>query len=179
LALAPLDDDAEACRWELARRYCHVFGPTTPSEFAVWAGIDREDAHATFERLRAELVEVRAERSAGWVLTESLALLTASDGVPGSTRVLPPGDAYLLARDRTLLVPERAYWSRLWPQGNVPPGGLLVDGELVGVWRRQGHAFTISSWRSIHSRQKDAVEAEIAAMPPLGANQPTVTWKAT
>ena len=40
---APEIDQAEACR-ELARRYLHVFGPTTAAGFARWAGISRRAA---------------------------------------------------------------------------------------------------------------------------------------
>jgi hypothetical protein len=35
---APEIDPADACR-ELARRYLHIFGPTTAASFARWAGI--------------------------------------------------------------------------------------------------------------------------------------------
>jgi hypothetical protein len=36
--------DPLAARRELARRYLHVFGPTTPASFATWAGIGPADA---------------------------------------------------------------------------------------------------------------------------------------
>ena len=172
------DDDAEACRRELARRYFRAFGPSTPPAFAIWAGIDRHDADTTFERLRPELVEVRLGGSVRWIPAETQDLLTAFDDAPDTTRVLPPGDAYLLTRDRALVVPDPVLRSRLWPQRNVPPGGVLLKGELVGTWRRHGHAFTISSWRVIPSREKELIEAEVAAMPPLATGQPSVTWTA-
>ena len=35
----PPEVDPRDARLELARRYLHVFGPTTPEAFAEWAGI--------------------------------------------------------------------------------------------------------------------------------------------
>jgi Winged helix DNA-binding domain len=46
----PEIDPADACR-ELARRYLHVFGPTTADGFARWAGISRRSAAAAFASL--------------------------------------------------------------------------------------------------------------------------------
>ena len=43
---------ADACR-ELARRYLHIFGPTTAQGFARWAGISRRAGAAAFAALEA------------------------------------------------------------------------------------------------------------------------------
>ena len=79
------------------------------------------------------------------------------------------GDAYLLLQgaDRELLVPDpgrrRALWTpRVWP------GGLLVDGELAGVWRRAGATMTIQPWRAMSGSERDAVAAEAASLPLPG-----------
>ena len=44
-------EPADACR-ELARRYLHVFGPTTASGFARWAGISRRARGRSLRRAR-------------------------------------------------------------------------------------------------------------------------------
>ncbi len=177
-AAEPPDADIEMCRLELARRYLHVFGPSTSSNFATWAGIDRQDAADTWVALRDELVDVQVNKSVRQVLAETYRSAIAEDEIPQTTRLLPPGDPYLLARDREIVVPDKQNRSHLWPQGNVPPGGLLVVGELAGTWRRQGHAFTISTWMSVASGVKDFIQAEIHEMPPLGS-EPTVRWTST
>ena len=51
-------DPADACR-ELARRYLHIFGPTTADGFARWAGISRSSAANAFASLEGSLLQVR------------------------------------------------------------------------------------------------------------------------
>jgi hypothetical protein len=130
--------------------------------------------------LRDELVDVQVNNSVCQVSAEDhRGATTEGDEIPKTTRLLPPGDTYLLARDREIVVPDKQNWSHLWPQGNVPRGGLLVDGELAGTWRRQLHAFTVSTWRPVSGGVKDLVQAEVNEMPPLGPGEPTVRWTST
>ena len=51
---APEVDPADACR-ELARRYLHIFGPTTADGFARWAGISRGAGATAFASLEGSL----------------------------------------------------------------------------------------------------------------------------
>jgi Winged helix DNA-binding domain len=53
---------------------------------------------------------------------------------PAGVRLLPVGDPYLQQRDRATLVEDEQARRKLW-QPVRGPGGVLVDGEIVGVWR--------------------------------------------
>ena len=46
----PPEVDPREARLELARRYLHVFGPTTPEAFAAWAGIPARRGHRGVRR---------------------------------------------------------------------------------------------------------------------------------
>lgn len=175
----PSDAEIEACRLELARRYLHVFAPSASSHFATWPGIDGQDGIDTWVAHQEELVDVSVKRSVRQVLAESHRAFAEEDDISDTTRLLPPGDSYLLACDREVVVPDKQNRSQLWPQGNVPPGGLLVEGELAGTWRRQNHSFTITPWQTIGTAVKDVVQAEVEAMPSLGAGGSTVRWIST
>ena len=60
--------DAGAAALELARRYLHVFGPSTPEGFAKWAGIGTRKAAAVFDALTTELMPVRTPAGDAWIL---------------------------------------------------------------------------------------------------------------
>jgi hypothetical protein len=49
-------------------------------------------------------------------------------------RLLPPGDPLLHVADRDVLVEDRGRQRQLWRALHAP-GAVLVDGDVVGVWR--------------------------------------------
>ena len=160
------DVDPRDARRELARRYLHIFGPTTAEAFAQWAGIGPRHGSAAFDELRRWLTPVRTPVGDSWVLTSDEPTLRASPGPAASARLLPSGDAYFLlqGRDRELLVPNASFRRALWTP-RVWPGGVLVDGEIVGTWRRALGTVTIQAWRRLTRAGRDAVAAEAAALP--------------
>ena len=161
--------DPRDARLELARRYLHIYGPTTPEAFAWWAGIRPPHGVAAFQALGRSLTPVNTPVGDAWILSRDEPTLGAASGPVAPARLLPSGDAYLLLQgaDRELLVPDtdrrRALWTpRVWP------GGLLVDGELVGTWRRANLAMTIQPWRPLSRGERDAVASEAASLPLPG-----------
>lgn len=171
---APEVDPLDA-RDELARRYLHVFGPTTAEAFAKWAGVSRRAATAAFESLRPSLTLVRTPIGDAWILTSDEQALRADLGPDAPARLLPSGDAYYLlhAVDRELLVPDAGRRATLWTP-RVWPGAVLVDGEVVGTWRRAHDVVTIEAWGRPSRAARAAVEAEAASLPLPGLGRPIV-----
>jgi hypothetical protein len=161
----PSADPREAQR-ELARRYLHVFGPATRDAFAQWAGIPLREAAATFDALGAALLAVRTPLGESWILARDEPIYRAGARAPAPARLLPSGDAYFLlhGRDRELLVPDATQRGALWTS-RVWPGAVLVDGEIVGTWRRAAGQVTITPWTRLSRTARAAVEAEAAALP--------------
>ena len=160
--------EPRAARLELARRYLHVFGPTTPESFARWAGIGLENGMAAFDALRRTLAPVRTPIGDAWILTCDEPELR-SPGSPAAARLLPSGDAYFLLQgaDRELVVPQPERRAQLWTS-RVWPGAILVEGEIVGTWRRAGAILTVQPWRRLSRGGRAAVEAEAVALPLPG-----------
>lgn len=158
-----------ALRLELARRYLHVFGPTTVGSFAKWAGIGAKQAREAFDSLAADLVPIRTSIGDGWLLAADEATARAAPGATAPARFLPSGDTFFLlwGVDRELLVPNAGRRDELWTS-RVWPGALLVNGEVAGVWRRAGPDVSIDTWRVLTRKERDAVEAEAATMPLPG-----------
>jgi hypothetical protein len=175
----PPEVDPRDAGLELARRYLHIFGPTTPEAFVEWAGIAPRRGGAAFDALRRSLTPVRTPVGDAWVLTRDEPTFRAAPGSVAHARLLPSGDAYFLLQgaDRELLVPDadrrRALWTpRVWP------GGVLVEGEVVGTWRRAEATVTIQPWRRLSRAARDAVEAEAGSLPLPGVlGRIVVRWE--
>ncbi len=175
----PPDIDPRDARAELARRYMHVLSPATPESFARWAGIGRSGGLAAFHALGPEIAPVRTPIGEAWILAGDEPAFRADPEPTASARLLPSGDAYYLlhGRDRGLLVPDRDRRDTLWTS-RVWPGALMVDGEIVGTWRRSQEVVTIEPWRRLSRAAREAVEAEAATLPLPGLDRDiAVRWE--
>jgi len=176
---APDIAPADACR-ELARRYLHIFGPTTANGFGRWAGISRRAAAAAFTALEGSLLPVRSPLGDEWLLAVDEPELRAGETPAAPARLLPSGDAYFLLHgaDRELLLPRLDQREQLWTS-RVWPGALLVDGEIRGTWRRAQHTVRIDTFGRLSAGARDAVETEAGNLPLPGLDRPIdVVWNA-
>jgi hypothetical protein len=173
------DVDPHDARRELARRYLHVFGPTTSEAFAKWAGIGAAQGRATFGELAGSLTPVRTPIGEAFILTRDEASFRAPAGPPAAARLLPSGDAFFLLHgaDRELLVPDAARRGALWTP-RVWPGAVLVAGEVAGTSRRAQADVSIQPWRRLTRVEREAVETEAASLPLPGVEgQIVVRWE--
>lgn len=160
------DVEPHEARRELARRHLHVFGPATAEGFAGWAGITAAAGRAAFAALEGEVVPVRTPIGDAWILAEDEELFRRPPGSPAPARLLPSGDAYYLlwGADRELLVEDPTLRDELWTS-RMWPGAVLVEGEVVGTWRRSGHRVRVRPWRRLSTTARYAVEAEASGLP--------------
>jgi hypothetical protein len=163
------DIEPREARLELARRYLHFFGPTSATAFAGWAGIRPPAARAAFDALSGSLTPVRTPLGDEWILTRDEPTFRASPGPTAPARLLPSGDAYFLLQSpqRELLVPDAKRRSALWTP-RVWPGAILIDGEIVGTWRRADTIVALETWRRLSRAERDAVAAEAESLPLPG-----------
>jgi hypothetical protein len=171
--------DPLAARRELARRYLHVYGPTTLQAFAKWAGIGTVEARVAFDSLSSSLLAVHTPIGEARILARDEDALREPPGAPAAARLLPSGDAFYLLQgaDRELLVPDARRRSQLWTS-RVWPGAVLVSGEIVGTWRRAQAKLTIEAWRRLTRAERDAVETEAQSLPLPGIEGQIVTsWE--
>jgi hypothetical protein len=176
--LPPPEIDPRDARLELARRYLHIFGPTTPEAFAEWVGIGPPRGRAAFDALGRTLTPVRTPVGDRWILTRDEPTFRAAPRAVAPARLLPSGDAYFLLQgnDRELLAPDAARRRELWTP-RVWPGALLVEGDVVGTWRRTHGSVAIQTWRRLSRTARDAVEAEATSLPLPGTEgQIVVRW---
>lgn len=160
--------DPTSARLELARRYLHVFGPSTPEAFRKWAGIAASAAQATFRDLANELIATRSPTigEAQILRQDEASFRNRSSDVETGVRLLPSGDTFYLAwdADRELLVPDATRRAELWTS-RVWPGALLLNGEIAGTWRRAGRQIEIHPWRKLTPKEKQALELDATSLP--------------
>ena len=168
-----------AARLEMARRYLHVFGPSTAAAFAKWGGLGVRQGTGAFDLLGDELVPVATPIGDAFILAADETGYRADPGADAPARLLPSGDAYFLlwGAQRALLVPDAKRQPELWTP-RVWPGALLVDGEIRGVWRRANDVVTAHAWERLTKQQRAAIEAEAEGLPLPGIDRGIrVVWE--
>jgi hypothetical protein len=172
------DLSPEDARKELLRRHLRILGPGTVESFAAWAGMKPRAARTVFRALRDELVPVRTPLGHAWLSESDEKVLRSNHPESASARLLPSGDSYFLlwGEDRSLVVPQATLRDRLWTP-RVWPGAVLVDGEVVGTWRRSGSTVTVTAWRRLPKSRRRAVTDEAEAFPlPTASEGVRVVW---
>ena len=136
--LAPADEVPD--RLDVVRAYLRLLGPATPQHVAGYLDAPVKDVTA---RWPDDATEVSVDGERRWLLADDVGRL--DDAPREVTRLLAPFDLYLQARDRSLLVPDQDRAKDLW-RTLGRPGGVLVDGEIVGTWRarKAGSGVTVS-----------------------------------
>ena len=169
LRSAPLEPDRTSARAELARRFLHCYGPATSQQFAEWTQRSLGDARDAFSLIEEELVEVATGRKPAWLLGRDQQAFY-SPPQPEGARLLPVQDPFLQQRDRPTLLPEQSARRKLW-QPIRGPGGVLVDGEIVGTWRtRTKRALlevSVELFGRLSRTARDVIEAEAERLVPF------------
>ncbi|PXY32471.1 winged helix DNA-binding domain-containing protein [Prauserella muralis] len=157
--------------------YLRLHGPATAADAAGFVGTTR----ATVEKhlWPGDLTEVRMDGRARYLPAGAVAALEHPPE-PTPVRLLPPWDPYLQARDRALLVPDKAHQKQLWKiLGN--PGAVLADGELAGAWRTKSSGkrldVTVTALLPLRKAVRAEVEAEAERVAAVrGLTGARVSW---
>jgi hypothetical protein len=156
-------------RSELARRFLRCFGPATAQNFADWTKRSLSDAKNAFSLIEEELLAIAADGGKAWLLRSDQKRFS-SPPEPKEVRLLPVQDPYLQQRDRSTVLPDATLRRKLW-QPTRGPGGLLVDGEVVGTWRarskRDRLELTVEPFGRLPRGAREHIEAEAARIAPF------------
>lgn len=150
---------------ELALRYFRSRGPATVQDFAKWSGLTVADGSAGLEAVKAQL---RHEQVGGQTHWSSISEPITKDGSP-IAYLLSVYDEYISGyKDRSAMIDEK-HAARLWALGNALTYIVVVDGQVVGTWKRTLRRDRVLIETNIFTQlAKDAQRAVVAAAHRYG-----------
>jgi hypothetical protein len=155
----PVHEPDLAALGRLVRAYLTLLGPATQAHVAGYLDARRADVEQAWPD---DLVEVSLAGVRTWLPADRQQAL-ASPPDAELVRLLGGFDPYLQARDRDLIVPDKAVHKALWPV-LARPGAVFVDGEVVGTWRPKASgtklAIMIDSFGPLPAPVRSQVDAE-------------------
>jgi hypothetical protein len=118
---------------ELAGRFFLSRGPATVQDFARWSGLTVVDARAGLEAVGSQLQHEQIDGQSYW---RSPATPAISEHAPAAV-LLSIYDEYISGyKDRSAVI-EPSYGAKLQALGNALTAIVVVDGQVVGTWKRR------------------------------------------
>jgi hypothetical protein len=151
----PSRDEALA---EVARRYFQSRGPATVYDFAWWTGLGLGQAREALALAQGSLISERVDGEAYWLVDGK----AASRRSP-SVHLLPAFDEYLVGyRDRSAVL-DLAHVRKVNAGGGMLSPAVVVDGRIVGTWRRAigsgAVRVAVSPFRRLSGPEREGVGA--------------------
>jgi hypothetical protein len=147
---------------ELVRRYFTSHGPATIPDFVFWSGLTTADTRAGLDMVKGELVEEVIDGQSYWLNPD---LPVAA--IPSPTaHLLSNYDEYLISTRVSTPFLEPEHLPLLTESYSIFPHCVVIDGRLVGNWRRQFKKnqviITLNLFTPISEAQKQAIDGAAA-----------------
>jgi hypothetical protein len=118
---------------EIAKRYFTGHGPATLQDFVWWSGLTTADATAGLEMAKRSLVQENINGQNYWLASSMPA---TKDSAP-TAHLLPAYDEYTVAyKDRSAALNPKYANLPNYGYGIFNPT-IVVDGQVVGTWKRE------------------------------------------
>jgi len=141
----------------LAGRYFRTRGPATVADFAWWSGLTMGEARAGLEAVKGGLVSLAVGGRTLWHADE------APEPVAGSAYLLPAFDEFLLAyKDRDDVL-DPTHVKKVNLGGGLLSPCVVVDGVVIGTWRRTLGPATVAVEVSWFGRPSAKVRDDVSA----------------
>jgi hypothetical protein len=146
---------------EVAQRYFTGHGPATIADFMWWTGLPAAEARAGLEMAKPQLISETIEGQTYWLSPHKPTLKPDPDTV----YLLPGFDEYLLGyKDRSAVL-EAQYVPYIWPGGGMFSPTVVLDGRVVGAWKRTFKkntvVVTVTPFTSLSKAQSQAMSAAV------------------
>jgi hypothetical protein len=120
---------------ELARRYFASHGPATVYDFARWTGLTVTETRSGIEAAGSGLTSEKIGGKEYWTATVAPNHMAHDES---NVHLLPGFDEYLLGyKDRSAVLPEEHAPKIVPGKNGVFLPTIVVDGQVVGIWKRK------------------------------------------
>lgn len=149
---------ADEALFELTKRYFHSHGPAQLQDFSWWSGLPLTDVRKGIALLASEL---QKEEQNG----KTYYFFKTQKATSEETVFLVPGfDEYFIAYTDRSDVLEKHYAKQLNQGGGMVSGAVVVNGNMVGGWRRtfekKSVVITVRMFETISQTQQQAVKQQ-------------------
>lgn len=124
---------------ELTRRYFTSHGPALPQDFAWWSGLTLTDVRAGLDMVKDSLRQETLSGQTCWFSPNRPVLQAPSP----AAYLLPNYDEYLVSYRNSRHAIEPEYLALFYARNVVFSHFVLVDGRVVGSWRRDFEKKTV------------------------------------
>ena len=144
---------------ELARRYFVSRGPATVQDFAKWSGLPSADAKRGLAAVKDRLQHEALDGSDYWFPPSPSPARLASP----TADLLSVYDEYITGYQDRSMIGKPEVIARLFTIGAALSYLVVIDGQIVGMWKRQLErstvVITIDYWTRVTRAQMRAVTA--------------------
>ena len=159
---ARISDRNEALA-ELARRYFASRGPATVQDFAKWSGLTITDCRSGLEAVEDLLEHEVVDGSEYW----QSAAKAVAHGRSTIAHVLSIYDEYVSGYKDRSAIGSASVAKRLLAMGNALSGIILVNGQIIGTWKRtfvgQVVHVRLQPFTPLKKAERTAVDAAVEA----------------
>lgn len=145
---------------ELALRYFRSHGPALLKDFAWWSGLTLKEANEGICLVKSQLVEETMDGKTYWFSPHIRTIQPKSPTV----FFLSIFDEYTIAYKDRSAISDDGYLEKLLTMGAAFTSILLLDGKVVGTWKRVfkkgGVEMTINPSRPLSQIEREELEAE-------------------
>lgn len=126
--------DRDEALVELVRRYLRSHGPATVQDLSWWSGLTVADLKMALDILGTDVQPKRIESFTFWSLSSDKPPRTGARGV----HLLQAFDELIVgySESRFFGDPRAADARAAWKDRSLPMGVVLIDGRVVGHWKR-------------------------------------------
>src|SRR5262245_20601541 len=143
---------------EIAKRYFTGHGPATLQDFAWWSGLTAADATAALEMAKRFLAHEIINGQTYWLASSTPA---TKDSSP-TAYLLPAYDEYTVAyKDRSAVL-NPTFGKQANSGNNIIYPTIVVDGQVVGTWKRMLNKDSLAISPSPFTKLKRAEASAIA-----------------